>query len=135
MGRVYAVKADESKGEIPATSSRLWLLFGDWVRCPLATRVEFDEDADTGMATVTIIGSLNGNILTGPDNAHAEFRCRHFARFKFVTSEDPNPSPELTPEEWVNHGRDANGKWMLSQRWDSSGEMIPSATDCTTKQR
>ena len=97
-GRVYALHADESKGEIRVEprAARVWLLFGDWVRFPNVFRIEFDNDTDTGPATVHANFHINGVPMESPDDPSkcATVRFRAFARLRWITPDCPDPSPD-----------------------------------------
>ncbi|QEG28943.1 hypothetical protein GobsT_37320 [Gemmata obscuriglobus] len=93
MGRVYAVDADCSRGEIQVDRGRLWVLCGTWQRVPMPVRVEFDGDTSVGGATVTAFFSLCGGPVESPDGGAAKVRFRAVACFLQVTPEDPDPHP------------------------------------------
>lgn len=95
MGRVYDVKPDASKGELPPPTidgqwPEVWLLsrgkWGGTRRLCGVHRIEFDDDADEGMATIRCYLGSNSTgtspILNYDGTEAVSVTFRHYVRFR-----------------------------------------------------
>lgn len=91
-GRIYGMPGDENARD--GRGCRVFTLVG--VKIPMVVRVEFDEDTDEGLATVTaIVRDENGNALVDYQKGEA---CRCTFRTWVRVCEKGQPAPEHTPE-------------------------------------
>lgn len=101
MGRVYAVDADESKGEIQVRGKYQVFSLGG-VKIPIVKRVEFDADTDEGFATVTAaMRDSSGGILS--DHQKNEVCWVKFHTWvQVVKPGEPEPKPNPDRMLWMN---------------------------------
>jgi hypothetical protein len=94
MGRVYYAKADPAKGELPLAGRKVATVKG--IPIALVYRVEFDEDADEGLATVgAYVTDVRGNaVVDYLASAGCEATFRTWVRV-WPAGADPVPTPNM----------------------------------------
>lgn len=98
MGRVYTVNPDVSKGERSGNGFRLYTVnLTNYINC--AFRVEFDQDTDDGMATVTAYATDNTGkpLVDQPAGRGCKITFRTFCRMR---KNDGSVKPEPNAMVW-----------------------------------
>lgn len=98
MGRVYGLPGDP--GALSCVGRRVFSFQG--AKIPFVQRVEFDDDADEGMATVRALAAdAAGNALIDYPNDRA---CPVVFRtwVRVLRTSDPDPVPNLKAVMWTD---------------------------------
>lgn len=114
MGRVYDVNPDTSKGELPPPTidgqwPEVWLLsrgkWGGTRRLCGVHRIEFDDDADEGMATIHCYLGSNSTgtspILNYDGTEAVSVTFRHYVQFRSKKIDGEHPTGTLPAEPEV----------------------------------